>query len=205
MDGRLEQVVTHHAPAWWAEGAAFDVSCLPRRCRLEAAFKGLKRARLVSGFLAVFGGYLFTRSRESGKASTDGSDFRRCVYGFPLRCSCSEICGSSPKAAKFLHSARGALAPGGSGESEPGGSDALRAPPVPCNGAPESQAPTSQPARIRLTGAGSLCEFLAGFADFQLGCVRVGADQILLRLDRPPLGNFQQIGRQLPPVGQRFA
>ena len=35
-----------------------------------------------SWFLAVFGGYLFTRSGESGQASTDCSDFRRCFYGF---------------------------------------------------------------------------------------------------------------------------
>jgi hypothetical protein len=72
-------------------------------------------------------------------------------------------------------------------------------------GAPEFQHANSPPARIRPDGAGALCEFFAAFADFQLGRVRVGADQILLRFDRPPLGDLQQIGGQLPPVGQRLA
>jgi hypothetical protein len=60
-------------------------------------------------------------------------------------------------------------------------------------GAPEFQHASSPPARIRPKGAGSLCEFFAALAYFQLSRVRVGADQILLRLDRPPLGNLQQI------------
>jgi hypothetical protein len=43
----------------------------------------------------------------------------------PPRNLCLEIYGSSPKAARVSYSARGALAPGGSKESEPGGSEAL--------------------------------------------------------------------------------
>jgi hypothetical protein len=59
--------------------------------------------------------------------------FPQMFFWVPLRCqrAIQEICGSSPKAAIISHSARGALAPGGSKESEPGGSEALRAPPVP--------------------------------------------------------------------------
>ncbi len=62
----------------------------------------------------------------------------RCPQMFfwvPLRRqrAIEEICGSSLKAAKVSHSTRGALAPGGSGESEQGGTEALRAPPVPSN------------------------------------------------------------------------
>jgi hypothetical protein len=61
-------------------------------------------------FLAVFGGYLFTRSGESGQASTDCSDFRRCFYGFQ-----SAVSGRSKRSAAChpklpkVRTARGAL------------------------------------------------------------------------------------------------
>jgi hypothetical protein len=58
--------------------------------------------------LAVFGGYLFTRSGESGQASTDGSDFRRCFYGCHSAARAEKSAARHPMLPKF-HKARGAL------------------------------------------------------------------------------------------------
>ncbi len=77
--------------------------------------------------------FLFLRRERAGIRRL--LRFPQMFFWVPLRCQRAiwEICGSSPKAAKVSQSARGALAPGGSGESEPGGCEALRAPPAPSN------------------------------------------------------------------------
>ena len=53
------------------------------------------------GFLAVFGGYLFTRSGESGQASTDCSDFRRSFFGFHSAARAQKSAARHPKLPKF--------------------------------------------------------------------------------------------------------
>ncbi len=50
---------------------------------------------------AVFGGYLLTRSEESGQSSTDGSDFRRCFYGFHGAAQTEKSAARNPKPPKF--------------------------------------------------------------------------------------------------------
>jgi hypothetical protein len=61
-------------------------------------------------FLAVFGGYLFTSSVESGQASADCSDFHRCFSGFHSAVSgrSGRSAARHPKLPKF-RKARGAL------------------------------------------------------------------------------------------------